>query len=54
MTHDYYRHGDTLFAAFNVLDGSVTAQCKPRHRDQEFLSFLNHLDRNVPAGLEVH
>ncbi len=54
VTHDYYRHGDTLFAAFNMLDGSVTAQCKPRHRDQEFLSFLSHLERNVPTGLEVH
>ncbi|MGH7914922.1 MAG: IS630 family transposase, partial [Candidatus Binataceae bacterium] len=55
VTHDYYRHGTTtLFAALNVLDGSVITQCKPRHRHQEFLSFLNHLDRSVPAGLEVH
>ncbi len=55
VTHDYYRHGTTtLFAALNVLDGSVISQCKPRHRHQEFLAFLNHLDRNVPAGLEVH
>jgi putative transposase len=55
VTHDYYRHGTTtLFAALNVLDGSVITQCKPRHRHQEFLSFLNHLDRNVPAELAVH
>ena len=55
VTHDYYRHGTTtLFAALNVLDGSVITQCKPRHRHQEFLSFLNHLDRNVPAGLAIH
>ena len=55
VTHDYYRHGTTtLFAALNVLDGSVITQCKPRHRHPEFLSFLNHLDRNVPADLEVH
>ncbi len=55
VTHDYYRHGTTtLFAALNVLDGSVITQCKARHRHQEFLSFLNHLDRNVPAGLAVH
>jgi transposase len=55
VTHDYYRHGTTtLFAALNVLDGSVITQCKPRHRHQEFLSFLNHLDHNVPTGLEVH
>lgn len=55
VTHDYYRHGTTtLFAALNVLDGSVIAQCKPRHRHQEFMGFLNHLDRQVPADLEVH
>jgi len=55
VTHDYFRHGTTtLFAALNVLDGSVITQCKPRHRHQEFLSFLNHLDRNVPAALDIH
>ena len=55
VTHDYYRHGTTtLFAALNVLDGSVITQCKPRHRHQEFLSFLNHLDRNVPVEPQVH
>ncbi len=55
VTHDYYRHGTTtLFAALNVLDGSVIAQCKPRHRHQEFIGFLNYLDRQVPADLEVH
>ena len=55
VTHDYYRHGTTtLFAALNVLDGTVITQCKPRHRHQEFLAFLNHLDRNVPADLDVH
>jgi transposase len=55
VTHDYYRHGTTtLFAALNVLDGSVLSQCKPRHRHQECISFLNHLDRNLPAGLEIH
>jgi transposase len=55
VTHDYFRHGTTArFAALNVLDGSVIAQCKPRHRHQEFLSFLNHLERSVPRGPEVH
>src|SRR6202163_3313549 len=39
VTHDYQRHGTTtLFAALNVLDGAVIAQCKPRHRHQEFLA----------------
>lgn len=55
VTHDYYRHGTTtLFAALNIVDGSVITQCKPRHRHQEFLSFLNHLDQNIPADLDVH
>jgi transposase len=55
VTHDYYRHGTTtLFAALNVLDGSVISQCRPRHRHQEFLSFLNHLERQVPDDLAVH
>jgi len=55
VTHDYFRHGTTtLFAALNVLDGSVITQCKRRHRHQEFLAFLHHLDRNVPAALEIH
>ncbi|MFN3375917.1 MAG: IS630 family transposase, partial [Burkholderiaceae bacterium] len=41
VTHDYKRHGTTtLFAALNVLNGAVLAACKPRHRHQEFLSFL--------------
>src|SRR5690349_7882021 len=55
VTHDYYRHGTTtLFAALDVLDGKVITMCKPRHRHQEFLSFLDHLDRNVPPALEIH
>lgn len=55
VTHDYERHGTTtLFAALNVLNGEVIAQCKPRHRHQEFLSFLRRIDQAVPAGLNVH
>src|SRR6266403_4969783 len=55
VTHDYFRHGTTtLFAALNGLDGAVITQCKPRHRHQEFLAFLNHLDHQVPAALAVH
>jgi len=55
VTHDYTRHGTTtLFAALNVLDGSVMAQCKPRHRHQEYLSFLRHIDKAVPPELDVH
>jgi putative transposase len=42
------------FAALNVLSGAVLATCKPRHRHQEFLSFLREIDRAVPEGLDVH
>jgi transposase len=55
MTHDYKRHGTTtLFAALSMLDGSVIGQCLPRHRHQEFLKFLRTLDREFPAGLDLH
>jgi putative transposase len=55
LTHDYKRHGTTtLFAALNLLDGSVLAQCKARHRHQEFLAFLRHIEANVPAELDLH
>jgi len=55
VTHDYVRHGTTtLFAALNVLNGAVLATCKPRHRHQEFLSFLREIDKAVPQALDVH
>ena len=55
VTHDYVRHGTTtLFAALDVASGQVLAQCKRRHRHQEFLAFLRHIDRNVPKTLDVH
>lgn len=55
VTHDYYRHGTTtLFAALDRVNGAIISQCKPRQRHQEFLSFLKHLDANVPADLELH
>jgi transposase len=55
MTHDYKRHGTTtLFAALDVLSGSVIGQCLPRHRHIEFLKFLRTLDREVPKGLQIH
>jgi hypothetical protein len=51
MTHDCIRHGTTtLFAALNVLDGSVIGQCMARHRHQEFIRFLNRIEAAVPAG----
>ena len=55
MTHDYKRHGTTtLFAAFNVLDGAVLGRCMQRHTHQEFIRFLNAVEREVPAGKIVH
>lgn len=55
QTHDYRRHGTTtLFAALNILEGTVIAQCQPRHRHQEFLRFLNQIDESVPANRDVH
>jgi transposase len=54
-THDYYRHGITsLFAAFNIADGTVISQVHRRHRAIEFRKFLAAIDKAVPAGLDVH
>jgi transposase len=55
MTHDYKRNGTTtLFAALDVLTGSVIGQCLPRHRHTEFLKFLRTINREVPKGLQIH
>jgi transposase len=55
MTHDYKRHGTTtLFAALNVLEGTVIGRCMQRHRHEEFIRFLNTVEREVPAGRIVH
>lgn len=55
MTHDYKRHGTTtLFAALNVLTGTVIGRCLPRHRNAEFLRFLRVIDREVPKELQIH
>jgi Homeodomain-like domain len=51
MTHDYKRHGTTtLFAALNVLEGTVIGRCMQRHRHPEFIRFLNTVEREVPTG----
>jgi transposase len=55
ITHDYKRHGTTtLFAALNTLDGTVIGSCKPRHRHQEFLRFLDQIDTETPSELDLH
>jgi transposase len=54
-THDYVRHGTTsLFAAFNIADGTVISSIHRRHRAIEFRKFLGRIDAEVPAHLDVH
>lgn len=55
VTHDYIRHGTTtLFAALDIVTGGVIAQCKKKHRHQDFLAFLKHVEQQVPDSLEIH
>src|SRR5262249_38920863 len=55
MTHDYKRNGTTtLFAALNVLDGTIISRNMKRHRHQEFIRFLNEVDAQVPKRKEIH
>jgi transposase len=55
MTHDYKRNGTTtLFAALNILEGRVIGRCMQRHRNQEFIRFLNAVEREVAADKAVH
>jgi transposase len=54
-THDYIRHGTvTLFAALSYLDGKIFSQTAARHTHREWLGFLQQLDRETPAGLDLH
>ena len=54
-THDYVRHGVTsLFAAFNISDGTVISSIHRRHRAIEFKKFLTKIDTEVPDHLDVH
>jgi putative transposase len=55
VTHVYIRHGTTtLFAALNIATGQVLTRCKQRHRHQEYLDFIKHVDANIPQDLEIH
>ena len=54
-SHDYIRHEtSSLFAAFNIADGTVISELHRRHRATEFRKFLVAIDKAVPAELEVH
>ena len=51
MTHDYKRNGTTcLFAALNMLDGTIIGTCYPRHRHEEFLKFLQTMIGRLRRG----
>ncbi|EAR22038.1 transposase, putative [Nitrococcus mobilis Nb-231] len=55
MTHHYKRHGTTtLFAAMNVLDGTVIGQCQSRHTHAEWLKFRRRIDRETPKDEALH
>ena len=55
QTHDYERHGTTtLFAALNVIQGTVITECHPKHRHQEFLRFLNRIEASTDPVLDIH
>jgi transposase len=54
-THDYARHGVTsLFAAFDINDGTVISELHRRHRATEFRKFLTTIDKAVPDELDIH
>jgi transposase len=53
-THDYERNGVTsLFAALNVATGEVIGKCHSRHRQQEFIKFLDHVDATLVKDPDV-
>jgi transposase len=55
MTHDYVRHGTTtLFAAIELAKGKLIGTCMPRHRHQEWIKFLELIDRETPADKQLH
>ena len=55
MTHDYKRNGTTtLFAAIELAEGKIIAECMPRHRHQEWLKFLKKIDAETPPDLDLH
>jgi transposase len=55
LTHDYKRHGTTtLFAAIELAEGKIIAECMPRHRHQEWIKFLKKIDAQTPPELDLH
>lgn len=55
LTHDYKRNGTTtLFAAIELAQGKIIAECMPRHRHQEWIKFLKKIDAETPPELDLH
>lgn len=55
LTHDYKRHGTTtLFAALNILDGTVLSQCRSRHTHRDWIAFLQQIDHHTPPDKSIH
>jgi transposase len=55
LTHDYKRNGTTtLFAAIELAEGKIIAECMPRHRHQEWIRFLKKIDAETPPDLDLH
>ena len=55
LTHDYKRNGTTtLFAAIELAEGKVIADCMSRHRHQEWIKFLKQIDASTPPDLDLH
>jgi transposase len=55
LTHDYKRNGTTtLFAALDIESGVVISQCMARHRHQEWIKFLKHIDASTNPALDIH
>lgn len=55
LTHQYKRNGTTtLFAALELAEGKIIADCQPKHRHQEWLMFLKKIDAETPPELDLH
>lgn len=55
FTHDYKRNGTTtLFAAMNLADGTVMGTCSSGHKAEQWIRFLNQIDRNTDPDLDIH
>ena len=55
QSHDYYRHGIvSLFSAYDVATGRVIGKCHNRHREEEFLKFMNLVDSQLPGETQIH